>query len=217
MELLVHINKRVKTNERVQLPMEALLKQYQDPCGSSFVFNFTVIYIRMGFVRLPPDQRALLVPSMLASLEGKPQAHQDSLLALILPVLSVIPLPDDEERRSSVLGLHERPVAARLLCSYLLDYLLLSYGSHPTLVTPFPDEDESMATARHHPGMSQAGWRRVAGEAPIKAEVLEKNKAGVVKFAGSGLLPDKDVSILLVVGSSDSRHSVATEAETQVK
>ncbi len=33
MELLVHINKRIKDNDNVQLPMEALLKQYQVQCS----------------------------------------------------------------------------------------------------------------------------------------------------------------------------------------
>ena len=46
MELLVHVNKRVKNNDNVQLPMEALLEQYQDPTSSSFSINFTIIYLR---------------------------------------------------------------------------------------------------------------------------------------------------------------------------
>jgi len=29
MEVLVHINKRIKNNEEIKLPMEALLAQYQ--------------------------------------------------------------------------------------------------------------------------------------------------------------------------------------------
>lgn len=37
MELLIHINRRVKTRPQVQLPVEALLLQYQDPAASSFV------------------------------------------------------------------------------------------------------------------------------------------------------------------------------------
>ena len=33
----VHINKRVKTNDKIQLPIDALLEQYQDQFMSSFV------------------------------------------------------------------------------------------------------------------------------------------------------------------------------------
>lgn len=48
MELLVHINKRIKTRPLVQLPVEALLLQYQDPAASSFVTvsnnSFLILY-----------------------------------------------------------------------------------------------------------------------------------------------------------------------------
>lgn len=37
MELLIHINKRIKSRPQVQLPVEALLLQYQDPAASTFV------------------------------------------------------------------------------------------------------------------------------------------------------------------------------------
>lgn len=37
MELLVHINKRIKRRPTVQLPVESLLVQYTDPNASSFL------------------------------------------------------------------------------------------------------------------------------------------------------------------------------------
>lgn len=37
MELLIHVNRRIKTRPMVQLPVEALLTQYQDPAATSFV------------------------------------------------------------------------------------------------------------------------------------------------------------------------------------
>jgi proteasome component ECM29 len=76
MELLVHINKRIKNNPRIQLPVEALLLQYQDPAATSFVINFTIIYIKMGFPRLPLTRQIELVPSVLAGIEAKPTMHQ---------------------------------------------------------------------------------------------------------------------------------------------
>merc|ERR1719319_2122668 len=59
MELLVHINKRIKNNNNIQLPVDALLLQYQDPVATSFVVNFTIIYIKMGFPRLSTVRRGL--------------------------------------------------------------------------------------------------------------------------------------------------------------
>jgi proteasome component ECM29 len=115
MELLVHINKRIKNNPRIQLPVEALLLQYQDPAATSFVINFTIIYIKMGFPRLPLPRQMELVPSVLAGIEAKPTMHQDSLLLMIMPVLGELSkhCPKDPNRKKSVLGLCEKPAVSK--------------------------------------------------------------------------------------------------------
>lgn len=51
MELLVHLNKRIKSRPKIQLPVETLLVQYQDPAAASFVtvrINFFAIF--KGFI-----------------------------------------------------------------------------------------------------------------------------------------------------------------------
>lgn len=45
MGLLIHINRRVKSRPKVQLPVEALLLQYQDPAASSFVIVRLLIFL----------------------------------------------------------------------------------------------------------------------------------------------------------------------------
>lgn len=37
MELLIHLNKRIRCRPEVQLPIDALLQQYQDARATSFV------------------------------------------------------------------------------------------------------------------------------------------------------------------------------------
>lgn len=54
-------------------------------------------------------------------------------------------------------------------------------------------------------GLSDYGWKRVSGETPIPAEQLETTKTGLVKFLGSGLLPEMEVAIHLLVAASDTR------------
>lgn len=43
MELLVHINKRVKSRPLVRLPVEDLLVLYQEPSGNAFVMVTTLL------------------------------------------------------------------------------------------------------------------------------------------------------------------------------
>ena len=61
MAFQVHINKRVKTNDKIQLPIDALLEQYQDQSVSSFVQSkyFIVLYqarCQHSFVRIQVQQ-----------------------------------------------------------------------------------------------------------------------------------------------------------------
>lgn len=52
MELLVHINKRIKTRPPVQLPVEALLLQYQDPAASSFVIVYFTHNFQFALIKI---------------------------------------------------------------------------------------------------------------------------------------------------------------------
>lgn len=74
--MLTHINKRLKSRPMVQLPVEALLNQYQEQ-ESSFLHNFSIIYITMGFPRLSQIDQIKLTSVLLNCLEGKPESHQD--------------------------------------------------------------------------------------------------------------------------------------------
>ena len=213
MELLVHINKRIKNNANIQLPVESLLLQYQDPAATSFVINFTVIYLRMGFPRLSLERQAELVPSVLAGLESKPSSHQDSLLLMLMPVLGEVArlAPTQPEKKKGVLGLCEKPAVARVLNSFMFDYLLLPYGSHPTIKTG------EAGTLQVPAGLSEQGWKRVAGESLVPAESLETTKAGLVKFLGSQMLPEMEVALHLSVAAADTRHGVASAADTFIR
>lgn len=218
MELLVHINKRIKNNNNIQLPVEALLLQYQDPVATSFVTNFTIIYLKMGFPRLPMEKQAELVPSVLASIEAKPTIHQDSLLLMIMPVLGEVAkqAPADPERKKSWLGLCEKPNVSRVLNSFLFDYLLLPYGSHPSL-KPAPAADGKAEAAKIPAGLSDYGWKRVSGESVPASESVEVTKTGIVKLLGTGMLPEMEVAVHLTIAAADTRHGVASSADSALR
>jgi proteasome component ECM29 len=51
MEILTHINKRVKDQVSIKLPLIDLLKLYQSPAAVPMVRNFAIVYIEMAFER----------------------------------------------------------------------------------------------------------------------------------------------------------------------
>ncbi|XP_064355769.1 proteasome adapter and scaffold protein ECM29-like isoform X2 [Dromaius novaehollandiae] len=69
MELLVHLNKHIRSCPIIQLPVETLLVQYQDPAAVSFVTNFTIIYVKMGYPRLPVEKQCELAPTLLTAMD----------------------------------------------------------------------------------------------------------------------------------------------------
>ncbi|KYM93818.1 Proteasome-associated protein ECM29 like protein [Cyphomyrmex costatus] len=218
MELLIHINKRIKSRPQVQLPVEALLLQYQDPAASSFVINFTIIYIKLGYPRMELNKQAELVPSVLNAIEGKPLSHQDSLMLIIMPALGHINIPVDPDKRASLLGLQDKPYVAKQLINFMLDILLLPYGS----VGQTENQQGSGQTIDWSqftvpPGLSDYAFKRVIGESPPTAEQLEQIKLGIVKFLAGGFFPDTDILIHLIVAAADTRFSIANMADLELK
>lgn len=226
MELLVHINKRIKSRPLVLLPVEALLLQYQDPAASSFVTNFTIIYIKLGYPRLPVAKQAELMPCVLNALEGKPQSHQDSLLLILMPALGHVTVPADPEKRSVLFGLNERPHVYKLLADFMLDMLLLPYGAttqqaqHHEQAQSSQQAGTSSSSAISFTvplGMSEYGFKRVNAGNPLTSEELEQTKLGIVKFLVSGVMTDSDILVHLIVAAADTRFSVANAADMQLK
>ncbi|XP_060528524.1 proteasome adapter and scaffold protein ECM29 [Cylas formicarius] len=213
MELLIHINKRVKTRPQVQLPVEALLTQYQDPSATSFVTNFTIIYLKLGFPRLPIEKQAELVPTVLSALENKPVSHLDSLLLLLVPLLGKVKVPTEPEKISTLFGLHEKPHISKHLLEILLDMLLLPYSA-----VSLQTNDSAPGVSLPVPaGMSEASYKRVTANNPMKPEDLEEIKLGIVKFLAYGVFKNEDILIHLVVAAADTRFGVANLADMELK
>ncbi|XP_018321144.1 proteasome adapter and scaffold protein ECM29 [Agrilus planipennis] len=217
MELLVHINKRIKSRPSVQLPVESLLVQYQDPVATSFVTNFTIIYLKLGFPRLPVDKQLELVPSVLNAIDLKPQSHQDSLLLLIIPLLGKTEVPTDPAKRASLYGLNEKQQVSKHLLGLLLDMLLLPYGALAPQKSSEEQNSSNDISLPVPPGMSEYSFKRVTVDNPMKPEELEEIKVGIVKFLAHGIFPDDEILIHLVVAAADTRFTVANLADLELK
>lgn len=76
MEVLTHINKRLKARPLIQVPVQPILDLYSQTV-SSYAMNFSIIYITMGFPRMTLEAQTELVPQLLSSLPGKPEVHED--------------------------------------------------------------------------------------------------------------------------------------------
>ena len=88
--------------------------------------DFTIIYIKMGFPRVPLDRKIALIPKILRALEGKPASHQDPLLHMMLPWLENVKAPKEHpEVKAKYLKLEENPISRNLFLQFLFDFILL--------------------------------------------------------------------------------------------
>lgn len=51
LEVLSHINKRIKPLSNIQLPLKELKEQFLDSKSTPLMINFIAIYLEMGFLR----------------------------------------------------------------------------------------------------------------------------------------------------------------------
>lgn len=78
LELLGDITRRLKRQPNIQVPVNELFVAYNAPEYSVYLSNFSHIYIRLGFPRLPPSEQICLLPVLFASLsENKPVVQRD--------------------------------------------------------------------------------------------------------------------------------------------
>ncbi|XP_074640240.1 proteasome adapter and scaffold protein ECM29-like [Tubulanus polymorphus] len=233
MELLVHVNKRVKSRPKIQLPIDDLFFQYQDTSVSPFVTNFTILYIKIGFPRLPVEKQCELVPTIMNCLEGRPPQQQDSLLQFLMPVLKHLKMSSDPVKRKEMYGMHDKPKSREILLNFMLDYLFLPYnqvapGRPSSATTPTgtisgeyssrPQTAPASSTGSGPPaGLSEQAYKRLISDGIPTAEQIEEAKLGIVKFLGADLFPELEVFVHLIIASSDTRHSVATTADMELK
>uniref|UniRef100_A0A5F8HFG3 Ecm29 proteasome adaptor and scaffold n=1 Tax=Monodelphis domestica TaxID=13616 RepID=A0A5F8HFG3_MONDO len=189
--------------------------------------NFTIIYVKMGYPRLPVEKQCELAPTLLTAMEGKPQPQQDSLMHLLIPTLFHMKYPVEPSKAASPFNLAEKPKTVQLLLDFMLDVLLMPYGyvlneSQSRQNVPSGQGSSSSGAGgsgipQPPPGMSFYAAKRVIGDSPWTPEQLEQCKLGIVKFIEAEQVPELEAVIHLVIASSDTRHSVATAADLELK
>ena len=65
LEILSHVNKRVRGHESIKLPLDALLDLYLSDTSAPLVKNFAIVYVEMAMDRSVQDQQAAAVVILL--------------------------------------------------------------------------------------------------------------------------------------------------------
>ncbi|KAI9402448.1 hypothetical protein POPTR_001G274500v4 [Populus trichocarpa] len=198
LEILSHVNKRVKYQHEIGLPLQELWKLYTEANATAIVKNFCIVYIEMAFERVNIKEKENMAPVLVANISKLPLQHQEIILRIVTKVIGECHASGiDEEvavKYRSVNGSQDRELFAEF-CLHLMLYKQSSQGGGCS------------------PGLSIAQSNRVAGKNPLKNEELLMRKLGVLNVVDAMELGPEPVYPLYLVASADSQEAVIKKGE----
>ncbi|KAI9480308.1 MAG: proteasome stabiliser-domain-containing protein [Benjaminiella poitrasii] len=219
MEILSHINKRVKANNNIHLPFQALLNQFTDPSVSTFVKNFTLIYLEMATSRMSPEETAEYLPAFLTGISLRPSQQRISLLHIVLPVLNRWKMEHEVQltARQNIFHFDQQPDDVTVILSFFLDVMLYQPLTAREIISDQQDENgqQQGSTANKYLGLSPAAVEVVTNKGKINwtTSKLKDIKLGIMKLILTPIFTDSERLPLLIAGVCDANHQVTSICE----
>ncbi|ERM99116.1 proteasome-associated protein ECM29 homolog isoform X2 [Amborella trichopoda] len=201
MEILTHINKRVKHQPSIRLPLFDLWKLCVGVDTGPFVRNFCIVYIEMGFDRLTTEEKANIVPEFIAKLSILSPQHQDILLRVIAKGIGECHSSQIDEGIASKYKAINMAVEGQLFIEFCL---------HTILYLPVSSSREGPGSPA---GLSIAQFNRVSGKDPLKVHQLLQRKMGILNVIEVIELPLELAYPLYLAASGDSQDLVIRRGE----
>ncbi|WCJ20554.1 Proteasome adapter and scaffold protein ECM29 [Euphorbia peplus] len=202
LEILSHVNKRVKHQSQIGLPLLELWKLYTEANAAPMVKNFCIVYIEMAFERVDVKDKEHMAPMLVASICKLPHQHQEIILRIAVKVIGECHAGGISEevaiKYRSLQDCQERELFAEF-CLHLMLYQQLSHGGGCP------------------PGLSVAQTIRVAGKDPLKNDVLLIRKLGVLNVIEALELDPEVVYPLYLAASADCQEPVMKRGEELLK
>ena len=147
LEILSHVNKRIKAVPAMPLPLEDLTALYVNEERPPTVRNFALIYVEQAHARATPEDRAAQILPLLKGVGARPKQAADIICRLAIQALAVperhVRVPVDDMEFMTVARDRAAFVAHALL------YLMYqpNTSGHAPVAAPAPSPAEQAARA----------------------------------------------------------------------
>ncbi|GAB4815511.1 hypothetical protein N2152v2_002557 [Parachlorella kessleri] len=237
LEILAHVNKRVKALPSLQLPLHELVALYGSPQAGPMARNFALVYIENAAGRATAQARFAELDGILKGLASRPAAHQEILLriaALCLEQMSqqgnAFEYGQEQQFASRYTFLSPAPDRQALL-SFGLKLMLYQppfvRGPSSALAAaqqaqqvqqPQPMEvDGGPAGPAVPAGLSRADVAAVEGKQAPTVEVLARRKLGLLNFSAAAGLDPSELLLVYLAASCDPQEQVSKRGEELLK
>ncbi|CAI0541306.1 unnamed protein product [Linum tenue] len=202
LEILSHVNKRVKHQPEIGLPLQDLWKLYLDSNAASMVRNFCIVYIEMAFDRVDVKVKESMTPLLLENISKLPPQHQDIILRSAAKVIGECHASEIDEQVATKYRSFSVSQDMELFVDFCLDVLLYQQPSQ---------------SGGCPPGLSVAKSNRVAGKHPLNGDVLLTRKLGVLNVIEAIDLAPEHVYPLYLAATADCQEPVIKRGEQLMK
>ncbi|KAK9123336.1 hypothetical protein Sjap_012938 [Stephania japonica] len=189
MEILMHVNKRVKHQMDIGLPLSELWKIFIDSNTAPMVKNFCIVYIEMAFERVCEEEKINMAPVLVSSVSKLSPQHQDLILRLSVKVIGECHSTQINEEVSSKYRLIDDALGIQLFAEFCLQTLLYQPLS-PGMGSPA--------------GLSIAQLDRISGKNPPRGDALLMRKLGILNIIETMALNTELVYPIYLAACSDS-------------
>lgn len=202
LEILSHVNKRVKHEAGIGLPLSELWSMYTEATTAPMVRNFCIIYIEMAFERSQIEVQKNLAPNLLVNISKLPPQHQAILLRVAVKVIGEAHSDKIDDEIASKYRMTSGSQDSEMFVEFCL---------HTVLYQPSFQSGGCPASL----SISQA--ERVTGKQPLKNEILLSRKLGILNVIESMDLAAEVVYPIYLAASADSQEPVAKRGEVLLK
>ncbi|KAF7850461.1 hypothetical protein BT93_L5473 [Corymbia citriodora subsp. variegata] len=202
LEILSHVNKRVKHQLEIGLPLSDLWRIYTEANAVSIVKNFCFLYIEMAFERTDVKEKELMAPMLAANVSKLPHQHQEIVLRIAAEVIGEC---------------HSTGVSAQVAASYRAlnnsqdKEGFIEFCLHNILY------QRSYQGGGSSPGLSIAQANRITGKKQLTNDTLRKRKLGILNVVEAMELTPEVVYPLYLAASADSEEAVKERGDALLK
>ncbi|VFQ85232.1 unnamed protein product [Cuscuta campestris] len=202
-EILSHVNKRVKFQPYIGLPLSELWKLYVESNAFSMVRNFSIVYFEMAVERAPKEEKENTTLTLLASISKVTPQHQEILLRIITKVIGdchSTHLDDEVVAKYRKLGgfLHDNKT-------------FLEFCLHMVLYQPTTLSGACPA------GLSPTQCDRVTGKQQLTNDTLCSRKMGILNIIEAMEIAVELVYPIYIAACADSQELIAKKGDDLLK
>lgn len=197
----------------IQLPVEALLKQFKDNPTVSLLRHFDLLYIQKGITRLSSDKLASLFPILVSGIAKDASTsalHGANLFHFLLRSLSVYELPlkgtPADIALREVLNLNDDD--AQFLSYWFGKVILFRTATQPMSMPGISKDEHAFLTLQ---GKSETWDSTKGGLNPTET------RTRVLNFLASGAFTSQDRFLPALFASADSASRVADIGDDMLK